>query len=266
MMKDTKTEKNKLRRYLDDMYIREEASQLLESMRDADHKDILDELSAEVWEESVSQQPVTDLEREKYKKEARQLLKHTWFRRVMTIAASLAAVIAIVTGSISYFRYMSEQQITFAEISTSFGEKKRVELPDGTILVLNSCSQVRYPDSFQGDIRKVELEGEGYFRVAHNEDMPFIVQTKRLDVRVLGTRFDVKSYSTDEIVSVSVESGKVQVDLPEAMMRLTAKEQVLINTVSGEYSKQSGSREACVLTVLRSGMWQKNWNVFIIVR
>ena len=170
-------------------------------MRDADHKDILDELSAEVWEESVSQQPVTDLEREKYKKEARQLLKHiehkkrTWFRRVMTIAASVAAVIAIVTGSISYFRYMSEQQITFAEISTSFGEKKRVELPDGTILVLNSCSQVRYPDSFQGDIRKVELEGEGYFRVAHNEDMPFIVQTKRLDVRVLGTRFDVKSYS-----------------------------------------------------------------------
>ena len=88
------------------------------------------------------------------KKEARQLLKHiehkkrTWFRRVMTIAASVAAVIAIVTGSISYFRYMSEQQITFAEISTSFGEKKRVELPDGTILVLNSCSQVRYPDSF----------------------------------------------------------------------------------------------------------------------
>ncbi len=60
------------------------------------------------------------------KKEARQLLKHiehkkrTWFRRVMTIAASVAAVIAIVTGSISYFRYMSEQQITFAEISTSF--------------------------------------------------------------------------------------------------------------------------------------------------
>ena len=175
MMKDTKTEKNKLRRYLDDMYIREEASQLLESMRDADHKDILDELSAEVWEESVSQQPVTDLEREKYKKEARQLLKHiehkkrTWFRRVMTIAASVAAVIAIVTGSISYFRYMSEQQITFAEISTSFGEKKRVELPDGTILVLNSCSQVRYPDSFQGDIRKVELEGEITFNVGHGE-------------------------------------------------------------------------------------------------
>lgn len=69
------------------------------------------------------------------------------------------------------------------------------------------------------------------------------MRTKRLDVQVLGTRFDVKSYSTDEIVSVSVESGKVQVDLPEAMMRLTAKEQVLINTVSGEYSKKTEDRE-----------------------
>lgn len=86
-------------------------------------------------------------------------------------------------------------------------------------------------------------------------------------------RFDVKSYSTDEIVSVSVESGKVQVDLPEAMMRLTAKEQVLINTVSGEYSKKKEERGVAVWikgslrfnsTPIR--MWQKNWNVFIIVR
>lgn len=133
-----------------------------------------------------------------------------------------------------------------AEITTSFGEKRQVTLPDGTLLVLNSCSQVRYPDRFVGDLREVELEGEGYFRVARNEKMPFVVRTKRLDVQVLGTRFDVKSYSTDEIVSVSVESGKVQVDLPEAMMRLTAKEQVLINTVSGEYSKKTEDRGVAV--------------------
>ena len=58
---------------------------------------------------------------------------------------------------------------------------------------------MRYPDRFVGDLREVELEGEGYFRVARNEKMPFVVRTKRLDVQVLGTRFDVKSYSTDEI-------------------------------------------------------------------
>lgn len=251
-MKDTKAEKDKLRRYLDDIYTRDEASQLLQSIKDAENQNILDELSVEVWEESGTQHPATDLEREKYKKEARQLLKHlehkkrTWFRRVSAIAVSAAAVIAIIIGSVNFFRYMNEQEVTFAEISTSFGEKRQVTLPDGTVLVLNSCSQVRYPNHFVGDIRKVELEGEGYFRVARNEEMPFIVKTKRLDVQVLGTRFDVKSYSTDEIVSVSVESGKVQVDLPEAMMRLTAKEQVLINTVSGEYSKKKEERGVAI--------------------
>lgn len=248
-MEDNKKEKVNLRRYLDDLYTKEEASLLLQSMKDAGNKDMMDELATEVWEESGSQQTVTDLEREKYKKEARLLLKRlehkkrTWFRRVALVAASAAAVVAIVVGSIGYFRYINEEQVTYAEVVTSFGEKKQVTLPDGTLLILNSCSQVRYPNQFRGDIRKVELEGEGYFRVASNEEMPFIVKTGRFDVRVLGTRFDVKSYPTDEIVSVSVESGKVQVDLPEAMMRLTAKEQVLINTTSGEYNKKREERE-----------------------
>ena len=210
--------------------------------KDSENQDILDELAAEVWEESGNLQPGNDLEREKYKREARQLLKRiehkkrTWFRRASVVAVSTAAVIAIIIGSVNFFRYMNEQQVTLAEITTSFGEKRQVTLPDGT----------RYPDRFVGDLREVELEGEGYFRVARNEKMPFVVRTKRLDVQVLGTRFDVKSYSTDEIVSVSVESGKVQVDLPEAMMRLTAKEQVLINTVSGEYSKKTEDRGVAV--------------------
>jgi len=236
MMKDTKTEKDKLHRYLDDLYTRDDASQLLQSIKDSENQDILDELAAEVWEESGNLQPGNDLEREKYKREARQLLKRiehkkrTWFRRASVVAVSTAAVIAIIIGSVNFFRYMNEQQVTLAEITTSFGEKRQVTLPDGTLLVLNSCSQVRYPDRF----------------VARNEKMPFVVRTKRLDVQVLGTRFDVKSYSTDEIVSVSVESGKVQVDLPEAMMRLTAKEQVLINTVSGEYSKKTEDRGVAV--------------------
>ena len=251
-MKEKGTDKSILRRYLDDMYTREEARSLLSKLKDSASDEVLGELTAEVWEEAVAQDFTIGPEREKYKKEAAQLLKRiehkkrTWFRRASVVAVSTAAVIAIIIGSVNFFRYMNEQQVTLAEITTSFGEKRQVTLPDGTLLVLNSCSQVRYPDRFVGDLREVELEGEGYFRVARNEKMPFVVRTKRLDVQVLGTRFDVKSYSTDEIVSVSVESGKVQVDLPEAMMRLTAKEQVLINTVSGEYSKKTEDRGVAV--------------------
>lgn len=64
----------------------------------------------------------------------------------------------------------------------------------------------------------------------------------------------LKAYSSDEVVSVDVESGKVQVDLPEAMMRLQAKEQVSINTLSGEYSKRREERDVAV--------WQQRWITF----
>lgn len=251
-MKDTEKDKSLLRRYFDDLYTTEDARKAWESMRSPEHDDVLDELATTVWEESATQQPLTGLEREQYKKEARQLLKRiehkkrTWFRRIAISAAGAAAVICLIVGGLHYRHYMEKQQIAYLEASTSHGERKQVLLPDGTQLILNSCSHVRYPDKFVGEERKVELEGEGYFRVYHNEKQPFIVNTRRLDVRVLGTHFDVKSYSTDEVVSVDVESGKVQVDLPEAMMRLRANEQILINTVSGEYTKRREERSVAI--------------------
>lgn len=247
-MENSKEEKSDLHRYLDDLYTKDEAKNLLHRLCDKDNSELFEDLAAEVWDESGTQQPNTDLEREKYKKEAHALLKHiehskrTWFRRVISVAASVAAVVFIVLGSIGYLEYMNEQKVTYTEVKTTFGERKQVLLPDGTTLVLNSCSSVRYPNHFLGSTRAVTLEGEGYFKVARDEKFPFIVKTGNFDVRVLGTRFNVKAYSTDEIVSVSVESGKVQVDLPEAMMRLVAQEQILINTISGEYSKRKEER------------------------
>lgn len=243
------------RRYLDDLYTTEEVHKLLDDVHSPEHCELLDELSSDVWEESATLQPLTDLEREQYKREARQLLKrighkkHTWLRRIAVIAASAAAVVGFVWGSISYFDYTSKQQISYLEASTTYGERKKLILPDGTRLMLNSCSRVRYPKSFTGEERKIELEGEGYFQVYRNEKQPFIVSTHRFNVRVLGTSFDVKSYSSDEVISVEVESGKVQVDLPEAMMRLQAKEHILINTTSGEYNKRREERPVAV--------WQK---------
>lgn len=159
-------------------------------------------------------------------------------------------MLCLVWGSMAYLNYVSNQQISYLEASTSYGEHKEVILPDGTVLTLNSCSRVRYPNRFVVDERRIELEGEGFFQVSRNENQPFIINTHFFDVRVLGTSFNVKSYSSDETVMVDVESGKIQVDMPEAMMRLTANEQVRINTVSGEYSKE---REKHAVAVWRGG-------------
>lgn len=244
-MENDERDKSLFRRYLDDLYTTEDARKLMDELQHSERSvDKLEKLAADVWEESSDCKPHTDLECEQYKKEARLLLKHIahkkrmWFRRVTLAVTSTAAVVCLILGSISYIRYIDKQQISYLEASTSFGERKEIQLPDGTKLTLNSCSRVRYPDRFSDKERRVELEGEGYFRVYHNEKQPFIVNARHFDVRVLGTCFNVKSYSSDELVSVDVESGKVQVDLPEAMMRLKAKEQVLINTVSGEYNKR----------------------------
>lgn len=200
-MKNTENNKSLYRRYLDDLYTTEDARQLLNNLHDSDNNEILNELSSDVWEEAATQQPLTDLEREHYKREARQLLKRiehkkrTWFRRIAVATVSTAAIICLVLGGIHYLKHQNEQQIIYLEASTSYGERKQILLPDGTQLTLNSCSHVRYPNSFIGKERKIELEGEGYFQVYRNEEQPFIVSTHRFNVHVLGTCFDIKSYT-----------------------------------------------------------------------
>ena len=80
-MKNTENNKKLYRRYLDDLYTTEDARQLLNSLHDPDNHETLNELSSDVWEETATQQPYTDLEREHYKREARQLLKLVSRRR-----------------------------------------------------------------------------------------------------------------------------------------------------------------------------------------
>lgn len=241
-----------LRRYLDDLYTMEDADTLLKQLGKPDNSKLFDEFADKVWEESAMQQVRNELEREKYKKEAQQLLRQIkygktyWLRRIILITASIAAMLCLFWGSISYWNYAKEQHLSYLEVSTSYGECRQISLPDGTQLILNSCSRIRYPNQFIGDERRVELDGEGYFKVQHNEEQPFVIKTCRFNVRVLGTCFNVKAYPSDEIVSANVESGKIQIDLPEATIRLRTQEQVLFNTLSGDYNKRREEREVAV--------------------
>ena len=137
-MKNTENNKSLYRRYLDDLYTTEDARQLLNNLHDSDNNEILNELSSDVWEEAATQQPLTDLEREHYKREARQLLKRiehkkrTWFRRIAVATVSTAAIICLVLGGIHYLKHQNEQQIIYLEASTSYGERKQILLPVGT--------------------------------------------------------------------------------------------------------------------------------------
>jgi len=96
--------------------------------------------------------------------------------------------------------------------TTAIGENKKIELPDGTLVVLNANSILSYPSKFVGGIRSVVLKGEAFFDVAENKAKPFIVNTDNdLRIRVLGTSFNVKAYPDDDNIEAILVSGKVRV-------------------------------------------------------
>jgi len=108
-------------------------------------------------------------------------------------------------------------------IQAQNGKLLKKELPDGTVVWLNSASSLTYPEKFNDSIRSVTLSGEAYFDVVRNVEKPFIIHSGKLDTRVLGTRFVIKAYPNDVQSQVAVVSGKVAVkqnDNPETVTLL----------------------------------------------
>lgn len=105
------------------------------------------------------------------------------------------------------------------------GGEFSLELADGTRVWLNAESRLRYPVAFTGKERKVEMEGEVYFEVAKNREKPFIVTVNGVDIRVLGTSFNVSAYQED-VVTTLVE-GKVQLKKGNEQVILSPNQQAI---------------------------------------
>lgn len=245
-MKEEKEHSKKiLTHYINDVYTREEALEVLELAKDRKNQLLFEEMAENVWEESECEIIQTRLEHEKLLEEGASLLKtlnkpdrKNLFTTYWRVAASVIILIMSGVAGNSLFSYWQNQHIAFVEVTTGIGERKVLELPDGTMVDINTCSTLRYPKTFVGEKREIELTGEAYFQVKRDPEKRFIVKTAHFDVKVLGTKFDVKAYPTDELLSVSVENGKVQVEMPEAMMRLKGNDQLLINRKLQEFNKR----------------------------
>ena len=96
-------------------------------------------------------------------------------------------------------------------IETPLGGQYQVRLPDGTNIWLNAASSLRYPIEFSGNERKVDLRGEGYFEVAHNKEKPFVVVSAGQTVEVLGTHFNMNTYSDEPEARTTLLEGSVRV-------------------------------------------------------
>lgn len=119
------------------------------------------------------------------------------------------------------------------------GGEYRIELADGSRVWLNAETEFRYPVSFTGDCRRVYLKGEAYFEVAKNTEKPFIVSTAgEVDVRVLGTRFNVASYKDEGEVVTTLAEGSVEVTSGKESVRIRPNEQLLFDKNTRTFSRR----------------------------
>lgn len=100
----------------------------------------------------------------------------------------------------------------YSQHSTVPGEKKLIVLADGSRVLINGQSRIKYRKAFIGKTREIYLVGQAYFQVSHDRNKPFIIHAGKLRVQVVGTTFDIKNYPEDPDATVTVGSGKVSVN------------------------------------------------------
>jgi transmembrane sensor len=142
-------------------------------------------------------------------------------------------LVKLASGQISYQHESGTNsgKMEYNTLSNPKGSKViNMVLSDGSKVWLNAGSSLTYPVSFMGSERRVSVEGESYFEVAHNASMPFIVKNGTVDIRVLGTHFNVNAFHDDgEDVKVTLLEGSVKINNANATGLLKPGQQALVN-------------------------------------
>jgi transmembrane sensor len=121
------------------------------------------------------------------------------------ISLGVAALVINIPG-------LSEVPVAFIETSAPKGSKSLITLSDGTSIWLNADTKLRYSTDYGTKNRNIYLDGEAYFEVAKNRELPFQVHTSGITVTALGTVFNVKAYPEEKIIETTLEEGSVRID------------------------------------------------------
>lgn len=155
------------------------------------------------------------------------------------LKAAVIMIIALGSGYLALQLAPSESSQmsdpVFKEIITKRGERANIQLRDGSKVFLNADSKITIPDSFSSVNRSVEFDGQAYFEIVTDPEHPFVVKTKEINIKVIGTSFDVKSYTDDERSTVAVNEGKVLVSNTESPQHQVTLEKGWV----GIYSKNN---------------------------
>lgn len=173
-------------------------------------------------------------------------------RRVLQYAAVVLLVIMAGVGGHLYTTVQvkdTEHNNSKYLVQTDKGQRANITLPDGTVVWLNSYTQLQYNADYGTTKRIVTLTGEAYFEVAKNKDKPFIVKTEGVDVEALGTTFNIKAYQEDPRVVATLFSGAVRIASNEKNVILSPDE-------NATYDRNSGR---LVINQLENSSYAKMW-------
>lgn len=142
--------------------------------------------------------------------------KKNKIRNIWIASATAAAIVlAFFIGGYSLNNLPVERKIITAavynEINVPEGAKSQLTLSDGTKVWLNGGSKLKYPAFFSSKTRDVFLDGEAYFDVSENKAKPFLVHTASIQIKVLGTAFNVKSYAEDKTIETTLVRGLIEI-------------------------------------------------------
>lgn len=162
-------------------------------------------------------------------------------RKLWQLYSRIAAILLLPLLIFSLYYYKSQsdnqQSTTWVEVHSPYGSRTRFSLPDGSTGWLNSGSVIGFPSQF-GTTRSITLNGEAYFDVVKNPEVPFIIDAKPVKIKVLGTSFNVVSYDNDSISEVIVASGKVEVSSAGQLLasKLLPSERLVLNRSKNRFS------------------------------
>lgn len=142
--------------------------------------------------------------------------------------AAACFLIILLSGIIAVFMFRSsDAEITYASITTPYGQQRKILLADGTEVFMNAGSSLKYPIRYSDRIREVFLEGEAFFEVTKDSRRPFVIHAGGMLTKVLGTSFNIRAYAEEATRRVQVKTGKVSVTLDGAVKNGETREVIL---------------------------------------
>jgi len=183
-----------------------------EAFADTSNEAELRVIAHEFWDEAsdkyVDLKHVLDSIHQQIQDQKKNKILNVIFSYFRNAAAVLLIPLLLASGFL--LKQNNEQSATYTELTSPKGSRIQFVLPDGTSGFLNGGSTLRYKSDFSRD-RHLSLDGECFFNVSKNKDLPFVVKTHAADIKVLGTHFDVCAYKGDNELTTTLEEGSVLV-------------------------------------------------------